>query len=309
MDKISKLFAGTLFLIFVFLLIFLQGYAFAETIVDNAGRSINFSKPFQKIISLYGAHTENLFYLGAENQIIGVSINDTFPKKIKEKPKFSYHDDAEKFIAAGPDLIIIRPMIDKGYYKLFNTLEKLGIVVVSLQPSNTEEIYEYWLKLGLITGKNQQAHNMVKDFKDQIKYFTTLNLNIKKKKIVYFEAIHSKMKTFTQNSMAGFVLKTAGGVNVAIDAKASRNTNIAIYGKEQILSHASEIDVFLAQKGIMNNVTKTIIKNEPGFQAIKAIANDQIYLIDEEIISRPGFRLLKGIKTIGEILYPNIYIN
>ena len=304
MDKISKIIVVTLFII----LLFLQNPAFSETIADNAGRSIRFTKPFQKIISLYGAHTENLYYLGAENQIIGVSINDTFPEKAKEKPKFSYHDDAEKFIAADPDLIIIRPMIDKGYYKLFNTLEKLGIIVISLQPSNTEEMYEYWLKLGLVTGKNQQAINMVDVFKNQIKHFATLNLNIKKKKTVYFEAIHSKMKTFTQNSMPGFVLKTAGGVNIATDAKASRDTNIAHYGKEKIISHASEIDVFLAQKGIMNNITKAIINNEPGFQTIKAIATGQVYLIDEEIISRPGFRLLQGIRTIGEILYPNIYI-
>jgi iron complex transport system substrate-binding protein len=59
----------------------------------------------------------------------------------------------------------------------------------------------------------------------------------------------------------------------------------------------------------MNNITKIIIKNEPGFKVIKAIKNNQIYLIDEEVISRPGFRLLIGIKTIGEILYPDIYKN
>ncbi len=155
----------TILLVFV---LFLSKEVCAATIVDNAGRNINVTKPFQRIISLYGAHTENLFYIGAENQIIGVSINDTFPEKIKTKKKFSYHDDAEKFLGADPDLIIIRPMIDKGYYKLFNTLEKLGIVVVSLQPSNTDEMYDYWLKLGILTGKNKKSENMVAEFNTQI---------------------------------------------------------------------------------------------------------------------------------------------
>jgi iron complex transport system substrate-binding protein len=291
------------------ILLFLQSTVFADTIVDNADRIIRFVKPFQRVISLYGAHTENLYFLSAEKQVIGVSINDTYPERVKKKSRFSYHDDAEKFIAADPDLIIIRPMIDKGYYKLFSTLEKYGITIISLQPSNTEEMYQYWIDLGLLTGKNQQALNMVKDFKNQVKIFHTLNQNIKKKKRVYFEAIHSKMKTFTQNSMPGFALKTAGGINIAVDAKASRDTNIAHYGKEKMLSHASEIDIFLAQNGIMNNITKTIIINEPGFQTIKAVAAGQIYLIDEEIISRPGFRLLQGILTIGKILYPGIYNN
>ncbi len=305
MIKISNFFISSLFLIITFF----QYNVIAATITDDAGRVINFEKPFQKIISLYGAHTENLFYLGAEKQIVGVSINDTFPQEVKEKHRFSYHDDAEKFIAADPDIVIIRPMIDKGYYKLFSALEKLGIVVISLQPSNIEEMYEYWLKLGSITGKNQQAFAMVNDFKNQVNSFNALSAKINTNKKVYFEAIHSRMKTFTQNSMPGFVLKTAGGINIAVDAKASRDTNIAHYGKEKILSHAAEIDVFLAQNGIMNNVTKATIVNEPGFQAIKAVATDQVFLIDEEIISRPGFRLLIGIKTIGRILYPNIYIN
>jgi len=294
-------------IILLIFLLFISKGVHAATIVDNAGRNINVSKPFQRIISLYGAHSENLFYIGAENQIIGVSINDTFPKRIEAKKKFSYHDDAEKFLAADPDLIIIRPMIDKGYYKLFNTLEKFGIVVVSLQPSNTDEMYDYWLKLGILTGKTKSAESMVAEFKAQIEYLRSLTTHIKSKQNVYFEAIHKRMKTFTQNSMPGFVLKTAGGINVATDAQASRETNIANYGKERILSHASEIDVFLAQKGVMNNINKSIIKNEPGFQAIKAIANNQIYLIEEEIISRPGFRLLEGIKKIGRILYPDIY--
>ncbi len=294
---------------FSLVILLLHTNGLAETIIDRNGRFVEFSKPFSRIISLYGAHTENLYYLGAEKQIIGVSINDTYPKKVREKRQFSYHDDAEKFIGVAPDLIIIRPMIDKGYPNLFKTLEKTGIKVVSLQPKNIEEMYKYWLNLGLLTGKNEQALKMVKDFKDKIKRFDEVTSNIKLKKTVYFEAIHSKMKTFTQNSMPGFVLKTAGGINIAKDAKASRGTNIANYGKEKILAHALQIDVFLAQKGRMNTITKTIIKNEPGFIAIKAIKNNQIYFIDEEIISRPGFRLLQGIKTISEILYPYIEQN
>ncbi len=290
-----------------FIFLFMCGTGLTTTIIDNAGRSIVFDKPFKRIISLYGAHTENLFHIGADRQVIGVSVNDSFPKQVKEKQRFSYHDDAEKFIAASPDLILIRPMIDKGYKKLFKSLEKLGIQVVSLQPSNIDEMYKYWIKLGQLTGRQDSADTMVKEFKQQLKYFKNINLKIEEKKQVYFEAIHSRMKTFTRNSMPGFVLQTAGGINIAIDAIPSRNSNIAIYGKEKILSHAREIDVFLAQKGIMNNISRETIVNEPGFSVIKAVNNNQIFLIDEEIISRPVFRLLKGIKTIGCILYPEFY--
>jgi iron complex transport system substrate-binding protein len=279
----------------------------ALTLTDHGRRSIVFDKPFQRIISLYGAHTENLYYLGLDEQITGVSINDTFPLKVAEKQKFSYHDDPEKFLAFSPDLVLIRPMIDSGYPKLIQRLEKSGITVVSLQPSNIAEMFDYWRKLGLLTGKTEAAEKMIREFKDETDHIRSLTQDLHSKKKVYFESIHTKMKTFTNDAMPIFVLETAGGINIASDALASRDTNIAVYGKEQLLSKASEIDVFLAQTGIMNSVTIETIKNEPGFNIIKAIKHNQIYLIDENIISRPVPRLYQGMVTVGRILYPDIF--
>jgi iron complex transport system substrate-binding protein len=279
----------------------------ALTLIDKKGRQIIFEKPFTRIISLYGAHTENLYQLGLEDRIVGVSINDTFPARVDKKPKFSYHDDSEKFLSFMPDLVLIRPMIDNGYPKLMHRLEKSGITVVSLQPSGIKQMYDYWLKLGILTGKDQEAKQMIRDFKQKTDRIRAKTHWIQTRKRVYFQAIHTRMKTFTKDAMAIFALETAGGINVASDATASRNTNIAIYGKEQILAKALQIDVFLAQKGVMNAVSIEQIKNEPGFNIIRAVKNNQIYLIDENIVSRPVPRLYKGIVSIGMLLYPDIF--
>ena len=47
-----------------------------------------------------------------------------------------------------------------------------------------------------------------------------------------------------------------------------------------------------------------LIRNEPGFDVIKAVKDGEIYIIDETIVARPTWRLLTGIHTIGNILYP-----
>jgi iron complex transport system substrate-binding protein len=276
-------------------------------VVDSRGRQIIVKTPFKRIISLYGAHTENLFSLGLADQVIGVSVNDNFPDQIRGKLKFSYHDDPEKFIAHMPDLVLIRPMIDNGYPQFVQQLEKYGITVVSLQPATVPQMYDYWLSLGKLTGKQDQAKKMVDDFQRKTALIQGLTKGVALKKKVYFQAIHTRMKTFTPGSMPIFVLETAGGINVASDARASRDTNIAIYGKEQILAKASQIDVFLAQKGIMNPINKEIIINEPGFKIIKAVKNNQVFLIDENIVSRPVPRLYTGIVTLGRLLYPKIF--
>jgi len=273
-------------------------------IVDQAGRTLTVANPFERIISLYGAHTENLFNLGLDNEIIGISRHETYPPQALKKPVFSYLEDPEKFLAVRPDLVIIRPMIDRGYPQFVSMLEKNGITIISLQPGNVEDMYIYWQILGLLSGKQQRAMKMISQFKAAVSDFKLLTDAKTTKKRVYFEAIHSKMKTFTPDSMAVFALETAGGINIATDAKAVRNTNIAYYGKERILSRGRGIDVYLAQSGAMNKPTMKLIMNEPGFKTIKAVAEGEIYLIDEHIVSRPTMRLLDGIYNIGKILYP-----
>lgn len=277
----------------------------AGLVTDDMGRSITVKAPFTRIISLYAGHTENLFSLGLDAEIIGVSPSETYPEKALSKPVFSYHDDLEKFLQARPDLVLIRPMIDRGYARLLAGLEKNGITVVSLQPANLDEIYRYWQTLGELTGRQAQSGRLVADFKESLEAIRQGVREISPRKKVYFEAIHDRMKTFSPGSMAIFAVETAGGINIAADAEPVRDTNIAAYGKERILSHAAEIDVYLAQSGSMNRVTVDMIQNEPGFSAIRAVQARRIYLIDEVLVSRPTVRLLDGIRAISKILYPD----
>ena len=278
-----------------------------DLIVDQAGRKLHIKEPFKRIISLYGAHTENLFSLGLGKETIGVSRHEAYPPEALTKPRYSYREDPEKFLAARPDLVLIRPMIDRGYPQLMARLEKSGIAVVSLQPGRVTDMYTYWTILGRLTGKEENAKKMIDHFKAGVTLLRSITEKLVVKKKVYFEAVHSKMKTFSPGSMAIFALEAAGGINVAADATPVRKTNIAAYGKERILSHAGEIDVYLAQFGAMNRPSVSQINSEPGFQAIKAIQEHQVYLIDEKIVSRPTMRLLMGIYEIGSKLYPELF--
>lgn len=278
-----------------------------HAIIDSAGRRIKVDQPFQRIISLYGAHTENLFSMGVRSQLIGVTRHDNWPPQAEAIPAYSYHDDLEKFLAARPDLVLIRPMIDRGYSLLIGRLEDYGITVASLQPASLDQMFIYWRILGRLTGRDSAAADMVTRFQQTVDQMQGLTASIADKKRVYFEAIHDRMRTFAPSAMPMFVLKSAGGINVAVDAAPRRGTNIADYGKERILSHAQEIDVFLAQFGPMNRPTRRMIKTEPGFSIIRAVQHDQIYFIDEKLVSRPTMRLLEGICRIGLILYPQVF--
>ena len=277
----------------------------STVIVDAEGTEITVEKPYTHIISLYPAHTENLVSLGASQELIGISRSDNFPESIAAKPRFSYHDNVEKFLAATPDLILIRPMISRSQPELIAKLRQAGITIVSLQPTSVDEMFVYWRHLASLTGRETACEKMIERFMSELEQSRQL---IPKdpalRPNVYFEAIHAKMKTFSPSAIAMFVLDQAGGKNIADDAKARNNSNIAPYGKERLLSRGEKIDVFISQVGRMNRVAIKDIFEEPGFQLIRAVREKRVFLVEEELVSRPTMRLLFGVEKIRSFLYP-----
>ena len=286
------------------LVLLLLNASFAASIVDSEKRTHTFSQPFQRIISLYPAHPTNLMDLGLDKEIIACGQGDN---QLPGRPSVRFQDDPERLLALKPDLVLIRPMISRGYPNLVRILEQNKVRVVSLQPTEMDELFNYWQDLGTLTGREEQARTMIATFNQRLGAMTaSLNAIPKeKRKRVYFEAMHEQMKTFAPTSMAMFVLESAGGVNVAMDADRMRETNIAAYGKERILAKAGQIDLYLAQSGRMNPVTVEDIVNEPGFGVIKAIRERQVFLVGEDMVSRPTMGLIDGIAFVRSLLYPD----
>ena len=293
----------SLLLIPCFILLF-AAVVSATTVTDSEKKTLDFAKPFQRIISLYPAHTTNLVELGLDKELIACGPSDTLLPKL---PRVQFQDDPERLLALKPDLVLIRPMVSRAYPNLVRTLEKNNVRVVSLQPTDIADLFAYWEILGKLTGREQQAKAMVETFGKRMAKITASLQQIPqtKRKQVYFEAIHKQMKTFASTSMAMFVLESAGGINIAADAERMRETNIAAYGKERILAKAGQIDFYLAQNGRMNPVSVDDIIKEPGFSVIKAVRNRQVFLVDEEMVSRPTMGLLDGIAFVRSLLYPD----
>lgn len=277
-------------------------------ITDDLHKTIVLKQPAKRIISLYSAHTENLLALGLEAEIIGVSTTETEPT-LKNKPVFDYRADPEKILAAQPDLVIIRPFIKQSHPDFVKTLEQANIKVVCLYPEKFEEFDSYIEKLAVLTGREQQANDKLAAFHAKLKQVAEHTAKVPVKKQVYFEATATEYRTITPDSMPGTVLKLAGGLNVANDAQAVKTaSSIAAYGSERLLMKADTIDVFLAQRGPMNpGVTPDNIKQRPGFDKIKAVRENKVFIVDERFVSSPTFRLAEGVEQLAKLIYPEVY--
>ena len=54
---------------------------------------------------------------------------------------------------------------------------------------------------------------------------------------------------------------------------------------------------------------KTIdsIRERPGYGDINAVKNDRIYLLDPDIVSRPGPRIIDALELIARSIHPELF--
>jgi iron complex transport system substrate-binding protein len=49
------------------------------------------------------------------------------------------------------------------------------------------------------------------------------------------------------------------------------------------------------------------IKELPGWQGLKAVKENQIYIIDGDLVNRSGPRIVEGLEEMAKILHPDLF--
>lgn len=287
---------------------FLDTREYVIDFTDDSGRRVKMEAPASRIISLYSAHTENLFALELDKEIIGVGTSESYPIEFRDKPVFDYKSDPEKVIAARPDLVLIRPFIERKQPDFVDALRQSGISVVSFYPQSQDAFDAYIMNLGLVTGREKMAERKLKAFHEQMSALRAITKNIEPKINVFFESSDVEIKTVTPDSMAARAIETAGGINIASDAQAiTKGSSIAAYGPERVLEKADQIDAYVTQRGVMGaGGNLHTISIRPGFDTVKAVRNGKVLEINQKIISSPTFRQVKGAYDLARFFYPEV---
>jgi iron complex transport system substrate-binding protein len=92
----------------------------------------------------------------------------------------------------------------------------------------------------------------------------------------------------------------AGGKNIAGDAA----EGYPQFDLEQLVERNP--DVYLVSKDSKEKTTDSIRKR-PGYEDINAVKNDRIYLLDPDIVSRPGPRIIDALELIAKSIHPELF--
>jgi iron complex transport system substrate-binding protein len=179
-------------------------------LLDSDGKAIP-TGTYRRIISLYSAHTENLFILGAGDALIGGHKTCTWPPEAALLPIYDYTGDPEYVIAAAPDLVLIRPYIRRHSPDYVAELEKAGVPVVSLYAEGFLDFDEYIRKLAALAGIDPEPRLVAFHEALNSTAAKTAHVPDMDKPLVFFEATETNLRTVTDASLPALAIALAGG--------------------------------------------------------------------------------------------------
>lgn len=243
-----------------------------------------------RVISLYPGHSENIFVLGGSKMLIAVSENDD-DDFLPELPRISLRSGAEKILSLKPDVVITRSFAKRLNPNLYNVLERAGVKIITIDPPTWEGFEKYLEVL---------AENLNLNPEDAITKLNAIRENIKSKARtankprVFLEAASRELHTCSPDSWAANLIALAGGINIASEAKPIRlRSAISSWGLERVLKSLENLDVYIIQKGAMNNSGLKEFYTRSWAGALKDV---KVYEMPEKYLSRPS---LTGLERGG----------
>jgi iron complex transport system substrate-binding protein len=270
-------------------------------LTDDIGRTVELASTPQRIISLAPSNTEILFALGLGDKVVGVTDFCDYPEEAKaiEKVGSYFEPNIEKIFSLSPDLVLAIT----GLPEVIAKLEELGIPALILDPPDLEGVLADIQLVGKATGAEREAEALISEMRERIAGVTEKAAEVEERPRVFCEidaTDPSKPWTTGPGSFMDAMIQLSGGTNVAADAESPWVQLSA----EEIIAKDPEIIILADSK---YGVTAESVSDRPGWGVITAVKERAIYDIDDDLISRPGPRIVDGLEIVAKIIHPELF--
>ncbi|TLS51467.1 ABC transporter substrate-binding protein [Paenibacillus antri] len=266
--------------------------AYPLTVTDASGTDVVFEKAPERIVSIAPSETEVLFAVGAGANVVGVDDWSDFPADVEGLPRVGgLEANVEAILELEPDVVFAGWSMSAA---TIEELRKLGLTVYAFETQTLDEAIAHIREVGKIVDNAAEAEAVaVKMEADRQKVVDAVaGLTDAEKKKVYVE--FSPGWTVGKGEFMDELLTLAGGVNVA------DQPGWYEISEENIIEANPEVILYSA--GVEG--LEGIITGRAGWSKIDALANGQMFAIDDNLISRPGPRLTEALLEVAKALYP-----
>ena len=271
---------------------------FPVTIKDALDKEITLEKAPERIITLAPSNTEILFGLGLNDEIIAVNDNDTYPEAALSKESVGGMEfNLEQIISLQPDLVVAH---ESGLYS-FNEqaiaqLESIGIPVFVVKDAKTfEETYETIEQIGKLTNKEKEAEEMIASIKEGIEEIEVKVADLEERSVFVVVGTDPKLYVAGQETFISEMLEVLNVENAVPELGWPQ------YSSEQFVKSNPDIILVTYENDL------AAIEENDAYAEMDAVKNANVKLVDSDTTSRQGPRIVEGIESIGEAIYPEVF--
>jgi len=267
------------------------------SITDDAGNEITLEQPAERVVSLAPSTTEDMFAIGAGGKLVGVSDFCDYPEEALEIEKVGGFADpnSEKIVSLDPDLVLATVGVQD---EVVQQLKDLNVPVCVLDPTTIDGVFTDLEKLGLLVGTEDEAKAVVADLKAAVDEIRSAVADVDKP-TVFFEIYSKPLMTAGKNSIIDDIVTQAGGVNIG----SASGEGYGEFSEEVLIK--DDPDVYIAVKGSQDD-PGDIVKR-PGYDALSAVQNGTVYVIDDNLVTRSGPRVVEGLREVAMMLHPEAF--
>ncbi|MFC6288345.1 ABC transporter substrate-binding protein [Nocardioides sp. GCM10027113] len=260
---------------------------------QGAGTDITLDAEPVSIVSLSPTATEMLWAVDAGDQVVAVDDQSDYPEDAPRTKLSGYEPNVEAILEYEPDLVVAAD--DTG--DLVANLEKARVPTLLLPAvDDLEGVYEQMERVGVATGNSDEAAAAVSEMKDGIEQ--ALADAPDAEGVTYFHELTPDLYTAASGTFIGEIYGLFGLENIA-DESRSRDEYPQL--SQEYVVQADPDLVFLAD-GQCCDVSVTDVGERPGWAQMSAVADGQVHVVDEDVASRWGPRMLDFVQQVSRIL-------
>ncbi|MFD1851586.1 ABC transporter substrate-binding protein [Oceanobacillus bengalensis] len=276
---------------------------FPITFTDDVGREVTIETEPESIVSIQASTTEILFALGLGDKIIGVSDYDNYPEEALEIQKVGAQDmNVELILTLLPDVVFVTDYHYGNHEDVLNQYEEAGMeVVVTGSAESFDDAYSGMEMIATATGAQEEADALIADMKERHEAIKEKAKAITDKKKVWVEVAPSPdIFTTGTNTFMHEMLESIQAINAAEDVE-----GWAKFTEEEAVN--LNPDVIITTYGFYIDDPENEVYSRDGWKEVPAVKNEQVFDVNNDTVTRPGPRLIEGVETLAELIYPEVF--
>ena len=269
---------------------------------DDMGRQVEINEIPERLISHVPGITEILFALGLGEKVVGVSDYCDYPEeaRLKEKVGGFWNPSVEKIVELRPDLVLTNGRDEQ----LVIQLDSLGIACMVIDPKDIDGIFRNIELLGRVAGVEGSARELIQDIQKDISRIVNQVKGAPGARVIYIIDATDLNNPWTAGpgSFVDSFITMAGGENIAAKALAPW----VQFSIEEVVSSDPEIIILPAKHGTTFTSLEEL-GGHPAWRETTAVKQERIYIIDGDLVDRPGPRFVQGLEEIAGFIHPELF--